>query len=512
MVLVGAMFLLLSFGQAKKIYTNVPDQIRNKWLVIFYLMGFFIAGYLFFDIILIFSLPFPVEFVTGGVFLGGAIFVYIIINLSQTTISAQQKAEEETALARDDWENTFDSVTDIITVQDMDFNIIRANPAAKAILGISLDSGTPLTKCFSVYHGTERQPSRCGSRQSFQTGEPYTFELFEPYLNRYLEIRAMPRFGSHGAPVGMIHVVRDITDRKRSEEALKESESKLQAIFNTVAAGIIIVEEESQLVLEVNQAAIEMTGLPKEKLIGKICHSFVCPAEVGKCPVKDLGQSADHSERKLIHADGHKKDILKTVFPITIKGKDCYVESFIDISERKKAEKALQESEQRYRELSIIDGLTKLYNSRQFYFQLKMELDRANRYLQHLVLLMLDIDNFKAFNDDYGHVEGDRVLSRLGQVMKRCLRETDFAYRYGGEEFTVILPMTTSSDGNVIAERIRTEFKRETLRVEPLQDVHATVSIGLAQYKRSEEIREFVNRADQLMYKAKKMGKDRVCS
>ena len=181
-------------------------------------------------------------------------------------------------------------------------------------------------------------------------------------------------------------------------------------------------------------------------------------------------------------------------------------------SQREAAIEALRESEKRYRELSIVDDLTQLYNSRHFYFQLKIELDRSNRYELPLTLLLLDLDNFKAFNDAYGHVEGDQVLWRLGQVVKRCLRETDFAYRYGGEEFTILLPMTTGADGAVTAERVRTEFKKETFSPGPGQDVHVTVSIGLAQYKPQEEMKAFVHRVDQLMYQGKKNGKDRVCS
>jgi diguanylate cyclase (GGDEF)-like protein len=97
-------------------------------------------------------------------------------------------------------------------------------------------------------------------------------------------------------------------------------------------------------------------------------------------------------------------------------------------------------------------------------------------------------------------------------VVKRWLRQTDSAYRYGGEEFTMLLPMTTSPDGAVTAERIRTEFKKENFSPVPGQDVYLTVSIGLAQYKTKEEMKAFVHRVDQLMYQAKKNGKDGVCS
>jgi len=171
----------------------------------------------------------------------------------------------------------------------------------------------------------------------------------------------------------------------------------------------------------------------------------------------------------------------------------------------------LRESEKRYRELSIIDDLTALYNSRHFYAQLKNEIERAIRYDQPLTLILLDLDDFKAFNDAYGHIEGDRVLSRFGQVVQRCLRQTDSAYRYGGEEFTLILPMTTSAEGLVTAERIRTEFKKEIFSPEPDQDIYLTLSIGFAQYRHQEEMKSFVSRVDQLMYQAKNNGKDMVC-
>ena len=181
-------------------------------------------------------------------------------------------------------------------------------------------------------------------------------------------------------------------------------------------------------------------------------------------------------------------------------------------AQRERAIKELRESEERYRELSIVDELTQLYNARHFYHQLRMEVDRAGRYGQPLTLLLFDIDDFKRFNDTCGHIEGDRVLRQLGQVTKGCLRQTDSAYRYGGEEFTVLLPMTTCSDGAIIAERIRTQFSGESFSPAPGQEIHMTVSIGLTQFKPREEMKAFVQRADQLMYQGKKNGKDRVCS
>lgn len=139
-------------------------------------------------------------------------------------------------------------------------------------------------------------------------------------------------------------------------------------------------------------------------------------------------------------------------------------------------------------ELSITDGLTKLFNSRHFYDQLKSEINRAKRYGHPLSLLLLDIDDFKNYNDTYGHVEGDKVLVRLGQVIRRCLRKTDSAYRYGGEEFTVILPETTGDAAVALAERIRREFSNETFSTWSITPVRKTVSVGVAEYFPKEEL------------------------
>ena len=111
--------------------------------------------------------------------------------------------------------------------------------------------------------------------------------------------------------------------------------------------------------------------------------------------------------------------------------------------------------------LAITDGLTKLHNSRSFYSQLEVEVDRFNRYKHPLALLLLDIDNFKSYNDSFGHLEGDKILVRISQVIKSCLRKLDTAYRYGGEEFTVILPETSCEEAMLVAERIRNVVQSE---------------------------------------------------
>lgn len=161
--------------------------------------------------------------------------------------------------------------------------------------------------------------------------------------------------------------------------------------------------------------------------------------------------------------------------------------------------------------LSITDGLTKLYNSRYFYNQIKAEIDRTSRYQRPLSLLLLDIDKFKEYNDGYGHLEGDKVLVGLGQVIKKCLRKMDSAYRYGGEEFTVILPETEGDEAATVAERIRSMVAAEKFFPEGRDEPCAiTISIGVTEFVKDEKVSIFVQRADKAMYLSKQSGRNRV--
>lgn len=165
---------------------------------------------------------------------------------------------------------------------------------------------------------------------------------------------------------------------------------------------------------------------------------------------------------------------------------------------------------ERLKKLSITDGLTKLFNSRYFYSQLKGEIDRSNRYGHPLSLLLLDIDKFKEYNDTYGHLEGDKVLLQLGQTIKSCLRKMDSAYRYGGEEFTVILPETIGEEAETVAHRIRGAVQGERFIPSEGELVGITISIGVTQYAQEEDVAAFVQRADKAMYLSKQAGRNRV--
>ena len=181
-----------------------------------------------------------------------------------------------------------------------------------------------------------------------------------------------------------------------------------------------------------------------------------------------------------------------------------------NITERKDAERALVESEKRYRRLSITDGLTKLYNSRHFFDELKKELKRTDRHHNPLSLILLDIDDFKVFNDRYGHLEGDKVLSQMGEIISRNIRQVDSGYRYGGEEFAVLLRETKLETIFSVAERIRQTFGNVTFNVGNGNTANSKVSLGGTQYIVKEGLKSFVKRADTALYQAKNQGKNQI--
>ena len=179
------------------------------------------------------------------------------------------------------------------------------------------------------------------------------------------------------------------------------------------------------------------------------------------------------------------------------------------LRERQLAKERVQILE-KLEKLAITDGLTKLYNLRHFYNQLEVEVDRSNRYGHSLGLLLLDIDRFKAYNDTCGHLEGDKVLIKLCQIIRSCLRTMDSAYRYGGEEFTVILPETSGEEAETVAHRIRKAVEAEKFFPEPNKPYQVTISIGVTEYCKEEKFADFIKRADKAMYLSKLAGRNRV--
>jgi diguanylate cyclase (GGDEF)-like protein len=164
------------------------------------------------------------------------------------------------------------------------------------------------------------------------------------------------------------------------------------------------------------------------------------------------------------------------------------------------------------KDLACRDGLTRLYNHRYFQDVIHNEIHRARRNGDVFSLLFLDLDHFKHFNDTHGHLEGDRLLRKLGEILLKAVRRSDIVARYGGEEFVIMMPATPKKNAAVMGEKLRRYIENYPFpgrENQPLKKV--TVSVGIATFPEDGAERpELVERADGAMYRAKKLGRNSV--
>ncbi len=154
--------------------------------------------------------------------------------------------------------------------------------------------------------------------------------------------------------------------------------------------------------------------------------------------------------------------------------------------------------------LVVTDPLTGVYNHRYFRDRLYQEMCRATRHKSPLCLLMIDIDAFKKCNDAYGHLEGDCLLVKIANVLNEYSRSTDIVCRYGGDEFTMILPETDVASARILARKVKDAVQALDLKCEP------TISVGIADIKEKRNILDLIQKADKALYQAKRSGKNRI--
>lgn len=172
----------------------------------------------------------------------------------------------------------------------------------------------------------------------------------------------------------------------------------------------------------------------------------------------------------------------------------------------------LEKTKAKLRRLAVTDGLTGLFNYRAFRRQLHLEISRSDRFNLPVALLMMDIDHFKVYNDQFGHLNGDRVLKRFAKLLFENIRDVDCLARYGGEEFALILPGTDKKSAKIVSEKLRRLVERSPFPMEKkLPKGRVTMSVGVASYPQDTKDEEaFIRLSDKALYKAKKKGRNRT--
>ena len=212
-----------------------------------------------------------------------------------------------------------------------------------------------------------------------------------------------------------------------------------------------------------------------------------------------------HWRRIRRHREALRKDLHRDVGL-----RVALLDYFVNVSRELKNPKVIEISiYERTARSAVTDGLTGLFNHEYFVTALRREMQRCKRHDLKLSLVMLDLDDFKAINDTYGHLEGDRVLMKSATLVSESLREIDIAARYGGEEFAVILPDTPRTGAFVVADRIRRRVEEHFRRRK--EGPRVTLSGGVATFPDdAADLEQLITRADEALYRSKAQGKNRV--
>ncbi len=313
-----------------------------------------------------------------------------------------------------------------------------------------------------------------------------------------------------GEETGIIGFFTDITERRALQGRLLESEESFRGIFETAHDAMVSIGEDGRITLANQSAELlavygtgEMVGLDFRTLFPSKYGSYLNEV-LTYVSNRARGASGGNMELSILDPSGREIPVQMSLADKGVKGKRILTAIIRDISERKAMEEEL-------RLLSITDSLTRLYNRRHFHSLAGKEMERARRRRGHFALLLIDVDNFKKYNDTYGHVEGDVVLRSLGDHIIKSLRAMDSGFRFGGEEFAALLPDTTAEQAMIPAERLRKGFsERSFLPVQGGDPVHVTISIGISEYVEGCSLDDLTRYADLAMYAAKNGGRNRI--
>ena len=308
-----------------------------------------------------------------------------------------------------------------------------------------------------------------------------------------------------------MHSILIIDDEADDLKALERTLTTVAQVHSAASGkeGLEILKKETVSLIICDQRMPEMTGIEFFKAIKDSHPHIIRIILTGYTDAQDLIEAInevglyryitkpwDNQELKLViqralehfEATTHNKKLLEELKNV-----------------KEGLEKTVQERTQKLKELSITDELTQVGNLRSFWQMLKTEMERSSRYKHLLSLLMIDVDHFKKYNDEFGHTIGDKILKMIAQTLKKNIRNTDFLARYGGEEFVVILPETSQKQAQELAERLRKAVAKKKKKL--------TISVGVTCFTEKSKIKnskKLVIQADKALYQAKRKGKNRV--
>lgn len=409
-----------------------------------------------------------------------------------------------------------------LNVKDLDGRFLAANSATAGLMQVSTATKLVGHTDFDFYPRETSQKFRDDELAFLQRGEAQTFRqhvVFKDGGEGWLSTTKAPFRNREGKVVGIITYNQDITENKRLEDQYELSQARLSDAMTNMADGLVMFDHNDRILLCNPQyrALFPRTGdlrVPGASLRDLLRRAVALGDELHP-EGRDLDEWIEdtcaslrtESIRELRMADG--RWLQARVRP-TSEGSLTVIS---DITAAKRAVASMEELNRRLDELANTDGLTGLLNRRAFDETLSREFARSARAGTPLSLLLVDVDWFKAYNDTYGHPQGDECLKAVGQCLRESLkRPADIAARYGGEEFVCLLPDTNRDGALHLAEAFRLSVRDLKIPHTGSNKNRVTVTIGVATWsgEASETPGDLVRRADGALYIGKQKGRDQV--
>jgi diguanylate cyclase (GGDEF)-like protein/PAS domain S-box-containing protein len=289
-----------------------------------------------------------------------------------------------------------------------------------------------------------------------------------------------------------------------------------QALLEAMTEALYVVDNDRTITYW-NPAAEQLTGFRAQEVIGRHCRDGILNHvdEAGRlmcqtsCPL--LGTISDGRPRTvsmfLHHHDGHRIPV--AVSAAALRDSDGQVHGAVEVFHDESRVREIADQLDAARAAALSDPLTGIGNRTMLYQALERHVSEFGRHGRTFAVLFADIDRFKTINDHYGHDVGDKILQLVAATMRDCIRPSDTAGRWGGEEFLILAPVTDEDQALALAERLRTMVASGWLDTDG-RTITVTVSIGIALIRQAEPATTLIERADAAMYTAKADGRNRT--
>lgn len=434
-------------------------------------------------------------------------------------ISERMLVEEELFHSQERFRTIFYRAGIGVAIIDTTGRFLETNPSMERILGYT-NAEMKHMRCKELIHPDDHVTGRYDRRTQ---GEGYQVER-RFYHKDGSMIWARMTVTELYSGLGdreeyEVVMIEDITQHKRALDALEESENLYRSLVDLSPDAVMV--HSDGVYIYVNEKAVQMLGGERaEDILFKSVLDFVEPAyhEQSVSRIRELyklGRPIINIDQRYIRLDKTVIDVELSASLVSYHHKQAILVLARDVTERKLNEEHIRHINQLLQRLSSTDGLTNIANRRAFDTAIEKEWRRASRQGTPLTLIMLDIDDFKPFNDTYGHQGGDHCLKEIATLLVESVkREGDLAARYGGEEFALLLPDTDEHGAVQLAENIRR--KVDQLRIPHVSSEiadHVTVSMGVCSLipAATETPQVLIDRADRALYQAKRTGRNRVC-